>query len=131
MNRSTFDIIIKKIKNIGEISSCIGVSRIFKANRLLIRTMWLITLLTSTAYGINISFKWILNYIEYDVITKIVVVNEISTQFPAVTFYNLKNNKANISLDEIMVSCRFRNEVCKSDDFEMLQDKLGFVSYRF
>ena len=131
MNKSTFSNIIKAIKDIGEVSSCIGVSRFFLAKRFVIKAMWLIVLVVLSAYGINESINALLNYLEFDVITNIEVINEISTEFPAVTFYNLKNNKANISLNEIMVSCRYQSEGCTADDFEMIQDKFGYVSYRF
>ena len=37
------------------------------------------------------------DYLDYEVVTSIKVFNEIPAKFSAVTFYFLRNNKANIS----------------------------------
>lgn len=59
--------------------------------------------------------------------TQVDVVYEIPTQFPTVTFYNLKTQKTNYTLDQILISCSFDDEPCSSDDFEITDDK----SYKF
>ena len=70
-------------------------------------------------------------YLNYDVVTEIEVVYEMPTQFPTVTFFNLKNPKANYSLENILISCYFNDDKCSANDFDYKIDSLGYVSYSF
>ncbi len=56
---------------------------------------------------IRIQKLWFAGHLSYEVVTGIKVFNEIPAKFPAVTFYLLRNNKANLSLDKILVGCNF------------------------
>lgn len=63
--------------------------------------------------------------------TKIEVIDEIPVPFPALTLYNLKNPKANVQLEEIMHYCIFSGEYCTKNDYDLIKDKNGYISYRF
>ena len=69
--------------------------------------------------------------LQFEVVTKIDVINAKPTEFPAITFYNLKNTKANHSLKSILILCYFNREKCSEKDFDVIQDQFGFISYRF
>ncbi len=62
-------------------------------------------------------YSTVSSYLEYEIVTKIEIIHEIPLQFPAVTFVNEKNPKANIKLDNIIISCIFDNKACKENDF--------------
>ena len=50
---------------------------------------------------------------------------------PAVTLINLRNRKTNISLNELLTYCTFNLVECNQDDFDMIVDEFGYVSYKF
>jgi hypothetical protein len=102
-----------------------GPSNLFRAKHTFLKAMWLIFFITSVSSGIYSVLKTINNYLEYD------VVNEIPSKFPIITFAILKNTRVKISLKEILVFCVFNSETCTENNFEIVEDKLGFVSYRF
>lgn len=108
-----------------------GPSNLFRAKNVFLKAMWLIFFLASVSSGIYSVLKTINSYLEYDVYTKIDVVNEIPSKFPVITFAILKNSRAKIPLKEILVFCIYNSQTCTENNFEIVQDKLGFVSYRF
>lgn len=122
-----------KLKTIEILSNSTihGLPNIFKAPNLIRKILWMLLILIFSSFGIYMIIINILDYLEYDVTTKIVVVKEYPTQFPTITFYNLKNYKLNYSLDDILINCNFNDDFCKSTDFEELQDELGNVFYQF
>jgi len=93
--------------------------------------MWLILFIFGSTGGIYTVIKVVNDYLDYEVVTGIKVFNEIPAKFPAVTFYLLRNNKANLSLDKILVGCNFNSLECNSSDFDTIQDKFGYTSYKF
>jgi len=82
----------------------------------------------STSLGISTVIGTVNTYLNYEIVTKIDVITEIPTHFPAITLINLRNKKVNISISEIMIMCNFNLEECNEDDFEMIVDQFGFVS---
>ncbi len=64
--------------------------------------MWLILFIFGSTGGIYTVIKVVNDYLDYEVVTGIKVFNEIPAKFPAVTFYLLRNNKSNLSLDEYL-----------------------------
>ena len=57
-------------------------------------------------------------------------MTETQADFPAITFFSLKNPQQNVPLKEIMMMCRFNLQTCNENDFDTLIDRFGFVSYR-
>ncbi len=48
------------------------------------------------------------------------------------TFFILRNNRANISLDNLIFQCTFDISSCNiSNDIRINRDKFGFISYTF
>ena len=88
---------IKKLKaNVIElilVMSIQGVPNVFRTKHYFMKFVWIICLVISviyTAYNILMS---VLDYLQYDVITSVRVVNELPTEFPKITICN-KNTYA-------------------------------------
>lgn len=112
-------------------SSSTSFPNITRTDKLVIKVVWLILyVLLLIACGIMMT-DGVYDYLNYDVVTEIEVIYETPTQFPSVTFFNLKNPKANYSLDDILINCYFNDDKCTADDFLFHQDSLGYVSYSF
>jgi hypothetical protein len=121
--------IIEKSIELALSSSFIGLPNIFRTDKIFLRIMWIFLFLISSGATIYTIFKAVNNYLAYDKITNIYVFNQKQAEFPAVTFYILRNSKFNISIKEII--CRFNSLSCSSSDFDTIQDKNGHISYRF
>jgi len=94
--------------------------------------MWIILFTLALVATIFTIIKALNNYLDHDIITNINVYKEKPAEFPAITFFFLKNSKYNISLNSnILRRCTFNSLVCGPNDFHKLHDRNGFISYRF
>ena len=84
-----------------------GLPRIFRTKRKSIKIMWLFLFILFSIICIYMVYSTVINYLKYEVITKIDVIKELPAEFPAVTIINLRNPKCNASLSKIMINCRF------------------------
>ncbi len=126
--------IIEKSIEIALGSSSHGIPNIFRTDKTCLKLMWLLLLLFGISTGIYTVINSINNYFSYDVVTSINVINEIPTEFPAVTFYIRRNNKVKIPLKKLIEFCSFNSFPCNNileNYFTINQDKFGFVSYTF
>ena len=125
--------IIEKSIEIALGSTSHGIPNIFRNEKTCLKLMWLLLLLLGISTGIYTVINSINNYFNYDVVTSINVINEIPTEFPAVTFFIRRNNKVKIPLNKLIKYCRFNSFSCDDLEnyFKTNQDKFGFVSYTF
>jgi len=124
--------ILEKSIEIGLASTSHGIPNIIKSDRTCLKVMWLIFFLLSSSVGIYLVIESFINYFSFDVVTSIKVINEIPTQFPAVTFFILRNNRVNISLSNLIFQCQFNTFSCNiPKDIRLNEDKFGFISYTF
>ncbi len=72
-----------------------------------------------------------MEYLSSDVVTQINFINQIPSEFPGVTFFNLRNSKAEVNLNDFMISCTFDKQICTEKDFSMTIDRHGYISYSF
>ena len=118
----------EKIKNnITELilsSTSHGLPSVFRTERIFFKIMWFIFFLISLSIGLWTIINSILDYTSYAVVTQTDIIYEIPTQFPTVTFYNLKTQKTNYTLEEILISCTFDDEPCYASDFETSENKI-------
>ena len=115
-------------------SSSHGLPNFFKTKRLIFKLMWFLLFNASVAFGCFMIQKTVFDYLDYEVVTKIDIINESPTQFPTVTFYNLNKlsvNYKNYSLKDILIKCNFNGYSCDYTDFEEKKDKLEYVYYQF
>jgi hypothetical protein len=126
--------IIEKSIEIALGSSSHGIPNILRTDKTCLKLMWLLLLLFGISTGIYTVINSINNYFSYDVVTSINVINEIPTEFPAVTFYIRRNNKVKIPLKKLIEFCSFNSFPCNNileNYFTINQDKFDFVSYTF
>ena len=130
-NKSINVKIKEKSKQLILHSTSHGLPHAFRTNRLFFKIMWISLFVISTFFGFYTVMQTIDTYLGYEIVTKIDVITEIPTDFPAITLINLRNRKSNKSLNEIMIYCTFNLEDCNENHFDRIVDNYGFVSYRF
>ena len=108
-------------------SSAHGLNRLFTTKRILFRIMWLNFFICSASFGIYMVSNSVYDYFKYEVVTQMRIIQEAPTQFPTITFYNLKNNQDNLTLNDVLLSCTFNSKSCDDSDFETKADKAGNV----
>jgi hypothetical protein len=124
--------IFEKSIEIGLGSTSHGIPNILKSDRKCLKIMWLVSFLLSSSVGIYLVIQSFINYFSFDVVTSIKVIKEIPTEFPAITFFILRNNRVNISLSNLIFECYFNRFACNiSNDISVNEDKFGFISYTF
>jgi hypothetical protein len=124
--------ILEKSLEIGLSSTSHGIPNIIKTDRKCLKIMWLILFLLSSSVGIYLVIQSFINYFNYEVVTSIKVFKEIPTEFPAITFFILRNNRINISLSKLIFERQFNSFRCNiSKDIRINKDKFGFISYTF
>ena len=106
-----------------------GLPNALRTNNLFLKTVWFMFFLVSASVGIYSVIDSLNDYLNYEVVTKIDQIDEFPIQFPAVTFFNPPDPKDNISVKNVIISCRFNSGNCPEDDFFMITDKYGYVSY--
>ena len=95
-----------------------GLPNVFKKERIFFKVMWFIFFIVSLSFGIYLLTLCVIDYSKFDVVSQTDIFYEIPTQFPTVTFYNLKAQKTNYSLEQILISCTFDDQPCYASDFE-------------
>jgi hypothetical protein len=124
--------VIEKSIEIGLSSTSHGIPNIIKSDRTCLKIMWLIFFLLSSSVGIYLVIESFINYFSFDVVTSIKVFKETPTEFPAITFFILRNNRVNISLSNLIFQCQFNTFSCNiSNDIRINEDKFSFISYTF
>jgi amiloride-sensitive sodium channel subunit alpha len=108
----------KQAIEIMSTTTCHGIPNIIKARKNpCLAFMWTVSFLVCTGYFSYLTIISIQNYLSYQVITSINIVNESPTLFPTVTLCNLNGFflKADL-INETLISCRFNNQPCSFED---------------
>ena len=79
----------RALEEIGTSSTSHGLPNIIKSEGVFFKLFWSFFLIISSTYCFYSIAKSINSYLDWEVVTKIDVITEIPTQFPAVTFCNL------------------------------------------
>ncbi len=120
----------KKLKNksieLVFSSTSHGLPDIFRTERTSLKIMWFTLFVAALSVGIYTVFNGIISYLNYDEVTKIDVIDEPKAEFPVVTFFILKNPKANISLDDLLCFCQFNtsSDFIQNTDLDMFHTNL-------
>ena len=75
-----------KLEEYSQDTTMHGIRNIVKTESLLIRIMWLICLIISTAACSYFIFLGLVNYLNFDIVTIIDTIYEHHSQFPTVSF---------------------------------------------
>ena len=70
-------------------SSTHGLPNIARTNSFFLKIMWFIFTVLCTSICLYLNVKTILNYLDYEVVTKISVINQIPAPFPTITICSL------------------------------------------
>jgi hypothetical protein len=126
------NLIKNKIIELALVSTSHGLPSVFRTERKILKVIWLFLFLFGCGYGTSTVIKSISDYFDYPVVTNIEEIYQKSEiEYPQISFINLNYPKLNLTLEKSIVYCYFNLENCNSSDFEMIQDELGFVSYKF
>jgi len=123
-----------KLRDILIASTSHGLPSVFRTERIGLKVMWFVLFLIGISIGLYTVRDAINSYLDFDVVTKIQSVNQISAEFPDVTFIILRNQKLMIKAEEIkstFLKCKFNSLALNFNDFKIFQDKFGYVSYKF
>jgi hypothetical protein len=121
--------VIEKSIEIGLSSTSHGIPNIIKSDRTCLKIMWLIFFLLSSSVGIYLVIESFINYFSFDVVTSIKVFKETPTEFPAITFFILRNKRVNISLSNLIDECTFNKFSCNISKDIRVKMKINLVSY--
>jgi hypothetical protein len=126
---------MEEIKGFLECSSLPGLYLIVKSKHIIVRLIWLISVVV-LFYPVTLqSSDLILDYFNHDVISNINLYDESESEFPAVSFCITDENNDTIpSLNEFMLFCNFNQLDCDSNQFEVYTfyfNDLIQICYRF
>ena len=68
-----------------------AIPNIFRTDLIILKVMWFICFICASGGCLYLNVDAILNYLKHDVITQIRLVNEIPSEFPAITFCSLNS----------------------------------------
>ena len=108
-----------------------------RTRNLLMKIIWVLCILASLGYCSYTVIKSIINYMSYDTILQTRIIQEFPSDFPAVTFCDLKQARQNksqvLNMNESIKirSCKFNNELCSSNDFKRFQHAYYGTCYTF
>ena len=128
----------KRIKNrVKEMildSTSHGLPNFFRTDKKCLKIMWLSFFIVCVVISIFLITKDINQYLEYEVVTQIDIINEYPMQFPTISFQFYRGNFiANYSLEENIVNLIYSNSRRKniSGEFEKLNSDLFGDYYKF
>jgi hypothetical protein len=128
---SKLELIKKKTLELALVSSAHGVPNIFRTNKFVMKIVWAFLFIIFSAISFYTVALVISNYLNLEKVTKIEIKYEKNIQFPAITFSILKDQQIKYLLKIVMSRCVFDNIVCTENDFAVIQDRFGYVSYKF
>ena len=85
---TTWQKVLDIIESMGRVSTAHGVSHLFNANNTVKKSLWLICILLAGFLFITLASMNVLDYLEYQVTTKIRFHDEKTSDFPAVAICN-------------------------------------------
>jgi hypothetical protein len=98
-----------------------GLPNIFRTNNRIIQIIWLTCFLISTGMCAFMVGRSIIDFLSYDVTTKIRVYSEFSSEFPVITICNINPFTKNASL-QLLKQCYLRENGSISEDQINLND---------
>ena len=79
---------IKKILNLAEFSTCHGIPNITRTNSIIIRLVWTIAFIISFVYSILSVVQMGIEYLNFDIVVNMELIQDFNIDFPAVTICN-------------------------------------------
>ena len=91
-----------------------GLSNIARSNSYIASILWLFIFIISSAGLCYFQTYGIMNYLNFDVITNIKIIQERRMLLPTITFCNMNSYKDNMnySIEDMLVYCKYENIYC-------------------
>ncbi len=100
-NKSKSERIIEALSESAMSNAAYAIGRIAKPNHMFIRIMWFIFLIVSCCFCSYLIVKNILEYLAFEVVTKVDLLYDKTAFFPAITICNLSPIHGNFSIELI------------------------------
>ena len=109
-----------------------GIPNALRAEKTYIKFMWIFGFLITVSTSIYLISKNINEYLEYETVTKISIINEQPTIFPTLSFqFNYSNFQGNYSLEDNVIKLFYENFGLNiSESFEIVKYKTNKI-YKF
>lgn len=113
-------------------STAHGLPNIVRAENFTFKIMWLLFFISSTCVGSYYVVDSIFDYLKFNTVANVKVVDEMQSQFPTVSFCG-KPAFDNVSIDQLILSARFENvyQTNFSRVFEQFSDLTYGKCYRY
>ena len=72
----------------GQLTTAHGIANILRAKNKLLKVFWILFLLLATLTSIYLIIRMVSSYLDFEVVTKTIMVNEHSVEFPTITICN-------------------------------------------
>jgi len=130
-NVTKFVKVKKRTRELLEVSTSHGIPNLIRTKSILILIMWSVCTVLSASLGSYYVFTSILDYLKYDTVTKIEVINEKEVQFPAISICALPS--FNTTINKIITKIYFDDVLQSnfSDYFEEYADPLKGKCFRY
>lgn len=111
-------------------STAHGISNLIRTRNISIKIMWLIFLLASISVGLYYTISNIIDFLNYNTVTTIEVINEQQSEFPTVSLCGFP--RFTKSIDEMILKIKFESaNLNVNDSFEEFNDRVFGKCYRF
>jgi hypothetical protein len=137
MKQINYSQIKLKLIDLCLFSSIQGLPRFLRTEKLLIKFIWLISLIISPCFAVYYMNKILVDYSKFDITSQIDVTYENESDFPPLSFCSTSvwnNSKDLNNLRDMILYCRFSGFInCKSNlnFFESFIDPIYNLCYRF
>lgn len=98
-----------KVKKCAESSTIVSLSRIATTDRKSIKLMWTFFTLVCTGFCLFLIEENVKNYLEFNVVTRVRIINEFPSDFPTISICNLNQFTTNYSVQFLKNFARENN----------------------
>ncbi len=100
-----------------------GVPRIVKSKYQILKLFWFVLIMSSLGGCSFFILSTTMDYLNFDVISNFNVHYSVPMELPTVTICNMNsyNQRANYTIEQMLLTCKVENSNCNSSHFEKLQ----------
>ena len=131
-----------KLINLNEIlnglllsSTAVVLVKLIRHKSIIFKLFWLMTILVLSSGCVLFSIRHIIDYLNYEVVSKIDTIYENKAYFPTISFCNTAKFNQSISFKERLLYCQFDSDtdcfINENKYFESYNDSIYGTCYRF
>ena len=126
---------MERIIDLIDASSLPRTHILLKSKHISVKIVWFVFTIILSTLTIKFVIGNISNYYNYEVVTNINIIQEIKSQFPAVSFcfHTVDSEKLDdiIQMNRTIIYCKLELRNCNWTEFELYTDESNNVCYRF